>query len=55
MEGADHWGTVTYKLKPNYEFEMQFLKLGNMVEVTKPEWLRDKVKKHIAEKYHLYS
>lgn len=54
-DGPDDWGTVTYKLKPNYEFEIQLLKLGNMVEVLKPQWFRDKVKKHIAEMFELYN
>ena len=54
-DGPKDWGTVTYKLKPNYEFEMQILKLGNMVEVIKPEWFRDKVKKHISEMFELYN
>ncbi|TYB77452.1 WYL domain-containing protein [Bizionia saleffrena] len=49
------WGTVTFKLKPNYEFEIQILKLGNMVEVLKPQWFRDKIKKHISEMYQLYN
>ena len=53
-DGVEGWGTVTYKLKPNYEFEMQILKLGNMVEVIKPHWLRDKVTKQIGEMYQLY-
>jgi len=48
------WGKVTYQLKPNYEFEMQILKLGNMVEVVKPKWFREKVKNHITEMHELY-
>lgn len=55
IDGPNDWGTATYKLKPNYEFEMQILKLGNMVEVIKPEWFRDKVKKHVSEMYGLYN
>ncbi|MDT0295402.1 helix-turn-helix transcriptional regulator [Mesonia ostreae] len=55
IDGTDtDWGKVTYHLKPNYEFEMQILKLGNMVEVLEPKWFRDKVKEHIDEMYHMY-
>ncbi|OBX22590.1 MULTISPECIES: helix-turn-helix transcriptional regulator [Bizionia] len=54
VNGIQDWGTVTYKLKPNYEFEIQILKLGNMVEVLKPQWFRDKIKKHINEMHQLY-
>lgn len=49
------WGIVTYKLKPNYEFEIQILKLGNMVEVIKPHWFREKIKTHITEMFQLYN
>ncbi|WP_055448413.1 helix-turn-helix transcriptional regulator [Lacinutrix mariniflava] len=49
------WGMVTYKLKPNYEFEIQILKLGNMVEVLEPQWFRNKIKKHIIEMYKMYN
>lgn len=51
----NNWGTVTYKLKPNYEFEIQILKLGNMVEVIEPQWFREKIKKHINEMHKLYN
>lgn len=44
----DDWGQVTYVLKPNYEFEIQILKLGNMVEVIEPQWFREKIKTHIS-------
>ncbi|MEO7282999.1 WYL domain-containing protein [Gelidibacter sp.] len=54
QDGADDWGIVTYKLKPNYEFIMQILKLGPMVEVLKPQSLRDQVKAHIDEMYQMY-
>lgn len=48
------WGRVEYYLKPNYEFEMQLLKLGAMVEVVAPEWFRQKMKIHIKNLYELY-
>ena len=49
------WGTVTYKLKPNYEFEMQLLKLGAMVEVLKPLYFREKIANRIAEMNAIYN
>ncbi len=52
---ANDWGHVTYLLKPNYEFEIQILKLGNMVEVLEPLWFREKIKKHISEMYNMYN
>jgi len=56
IDGIENdWGKVTYKLKPNYEFEMQILKLGNMVEVVQPKWFREKVKRHISEMHQLYN
>lgn len=51
---SSNWGTVTYSLKPNYEFEIQILKLGNMIEVLEPKWFRDRIKKHITEMFELY-
>lgn len=50
----DGWGRVEYDLKPNFEFEMQLLKLGAMVEVIAPEWFRQKMKVHIKKLYELY-
>jgi len=50
----DDWGKVSYQLKPNYEFEMQILKMGNMVEVLKPKWFRAQIKTHIFEMHQLY-
>ena len=49
------WGTVTYELKPNFEFETQILKLGFMVEVLKPIWFREKIAVHIKTMNKLYN
>lgn len=48
------WGTVTYKLKPNFEFETQILKLGAMVKVVEPIWFREKVASEISSMNGLY-
>jgi len=42
-EGATH-GLVTYYLIPNYEFEMEVLKLKSKAEVLEPLWFREKIK-----------
>ena len=56
IEGKNEkdWGTVTYELKPNFEFETQILKLGFMVEVLKPIWFREKIAAHIKTMNKLY-
>tara|TARA_R110002051_G_scaffold218896_1_gene282745 strand:- start:5448 stop:6362 length:915 start_codon:yes stop_codon:yes gene_type:complete len=53
-ENEKNWGTVTYELKPNFEFETQILKLGFMVEVLKPVWFREKIAAHIKTMNKLY-
>lgn len=41
-EGAEY-GLVTYHLIPNYEFEIEILKMNSMVQVLEPEWFREKI------------
>src|SRR5690606_29707821 len=41
-EGAE-FGLVTFHLIPNYEFEIEILKMNSMVEVLEPKWFRDKI------------
>lgn len=48
------WGTVTYTLKPNYEFVSQILKMGVNVRVLKPEILKDDVARNIKEMWGFY-
>ena len=43
IEPRDTHLTVTYYLIPNYEFKIQLLKLGKMVEVLEPEELREEM------------
>lgn len=49
LDSGDDWETVSYKLKPNYELEMQLLKMGEKVVVIEPKWLREKMKNRINE------
>lgn len=49
------WGTVTYELKPNYEFQIQILKMGDMVKVIEPKTLRDKIAKQVATMHTFYN
>ncbi|ALM21992.1 hypothetical protein AAT17_12490 [Nonlabens sp. MIC269] len=51
----NEWGTVTYQLKPNFEFMTQILKLGAMVEVVEPDWFRDKIAGEIQIMNGLYN
>ena len=53
-QGGSIWGRVTYHLKPNYEFEIQLLKLGDQVEVMEPKWFRDKIARHIKRINTIY-
>lgn len=53
-EDEHKWGTVTYELKPNFEFETQILKLGAMVRVKEPQWFREKVAGEINRMNGLY-
>lgn len=45
---------LTFILIPNYELKMQFLKMGDQVEVLEPKFLRDKMKKIITNSMKLY-
>lgn len=47
-EGATH-REVTYYIIPNYEFELEVLKMHSMVEVISPAWLRESVITKLAE------
>lgn len=46
-DGAEY-GLVTYHLIPNYEFEIEILKMNSMVEVLEPAWFRKRIKNMIA-------
>ena len=48
QEGAD-FGMVTYNLIPNYELEVEILKLNSMVEVIEPVWFRERIAGIIGE------
>lgn len=45
---------LTLTLIPNYELKMQFLKMGDQVEVLEPEFLRDEMKTIITNSSRLY-
>lgn len=45
----EEFGVVTYNLIPNYEFEIEILKMNSMVEVLEPVWFRDKIVGMIRE------
>ena len=51
---AGEWGTVTYFLKPNYEFKTQLLRMNINVKVLEPEWFKEEVKKDITKMMNLY-
>jgi hypothetical protein len=46
--------TFTYLLKPSNEFMMELLSYGDGVEVLRPEWLRDAVRKKIEKMNQIY-
>lgn len=55
VDGLDgQWGKVIFRIKPNYEFETQVLKMAGMVAVEEPKWLREKMKNHIKEMMYRY-
>jgi len=54
MSVEGDWGRVTYKLKPNYEFITQLLRMADMVEVQEPQWLRERIKGYIGRMAALY-
>lgn len=54
IEPTDTHGTVTYYIIPNYEFKIQLLKLGKMIEVLEPKELRDEVITSLEETLEHY-
>jgi len=52
-EGADY-GLVTFSLIPNYEFEIEVLKMNSLVEVLEPTWFREKIVGIIREMIEKY-
>lgn len=45
---------VGYNIIPNYEFDIQILKMSMEVEVLKPEWYRNHIKAEIEKIYNKY-
>lgn len=43
IENGAEYGLVTYHLIPNYEFEIEILKMNSMVQVLEPVWFREKI------------
>lgn len=50
-----NWGTAIYKLKPNYEFKTQLLRMNSEVKVIEPEWFKEEIKKDISNMMNLYN
>src|SRR5690606_16307501 len=48
------FGLVTYHLIPNYEFEIEILKMNSMVQVLEPEWFREKIINMITDTLKIY-
>jgi predicted DNA-binding transcriptional regulator YafY len=51
---GDEFGFVTYHLIPNYEFEIELLKMNSMVEVLEPIWFREKIITTLQSTLHNY-
>ena len=48
------YSEYSYKLRPEYEFQHEILKMGYNAEVLSPQWLRDEMKWHAEEIFKLY-
>lgn len=47
-DGLDgEWGEAIFYIKPNYEFEIQVLKMASMAKIKEPLWLQEKMKNHL--------
>jgi len=51
----EDWRTVSYELKPNFEFMTQILKLGARVKVIEPTALKERVEQEIGKMNELYT
>lgn len=54
VEQTDEYAIFRYHLVPTYDFEQEILSRGANVEVTRPEWFREKIREEIegmAKKY----
>lgn len=49
------WVRLSLYLIPNYELNMQILKMGREVVIEKPIWLREKIQNTLKETLNLYS
>ena len=47
-------GKAIFHIKPNYEFEIQILKMGDKAQVLEPEWLRNKIKDYLMRALKKY-
>ena len=45
----ENYGVVTYYIIPNYEFELEILKMNHLVEVISPSSLRERIKTKLKE------
>ena len=49
LKRKKEYSEYSYKLRPEYEFQHEILKLGWNAEVISPQWLRDEIKWHAEE------
>ena len=48
VEQTEEYALFRYHVVPTYDFEQEILSMGSNVEVTKPEWFREKIWEEIA-------
>ena len=55
VEQIDEYAIFRYHLVPTYDFMQEILSMGAGVEVTKPEWFREKIREEIERMVKKYS
>ena len=55
LKREKEYSEYSYKLRPEYEFQHEILKMGFNIEVLSPQWLRDEIRWHAEEILKLYS
>ena len=54
MKREKEYSEYSFRLRPEYEFQHEILKMGFNAQVLSPQWLRDEIKWQAEEILKLY-